>query len=153
MQEIRRAKVSQGLLSGKTYQQIARELEVTPATVSADVRKVMQRIEDRQYRSIREWRTLENWRLETMLVALWPLAVPLDEHGKPKNGAKLDLAAMDRILKIMDRRAKMLGLDALDGEKIALFQRLITALEEHGIKPVEFIDVTLKQIASGGIDG
>lgn len=60
-------------------------------------------------------RQLELARLDALLEALWPgatgaKAAPWEEDGRPES--EVDVERVDRVLKIMERRAKLLGLDA-----------------------------------------
>lgn len=90
---------------GATYRQIASGLNITVSSahkaVQVALRKTLQEPAD-------DVRALELERLDAML---WSLRRPLaDGH----------LGAIDRALKIMDRRAKLLGLDAPTKQQIAV---------------------------------
>lgn len=83
---------------GATYVQIAQELgykdhTAAVAAVKVALQKTLQEPAD-------ELRELECARLDTLLISIWPTA---------RRG---DLGAVDRVLKIMARRAELLGLDA-----------------------------------------
>ena len=83
---------------GLTYEQIAAELGMHDRS---GARKIVQRALDKTIQEpADELRRLEVERLDALLVAMWPAA----EAGKGY--------AVDRCLAIMDRRAKLLGLDA-----------------------------------------
>ena len=83
--------------AGATYEQIGQHLGVTKQRAAQMVREAMDA-------TIREpadnLRALEDQRLDDLLRGLYAQAV------------KGDLGAIDRILRIMERRAKLLGLDA-----------------------------------------
>lgn len=84
--------------SGVSYEDIARELgyrgrDGAHRAVSAALKRTLQEPAD-------ELRRLESERLDAMLFAIAPLV---------RRG---NLEAIDRALKIMERRAKLLGLDA-----------------------------------------
>ena len=84
--------------AGATFEAIARELGYQGPSgayraVMAGLRKTLQEPAD-------ELRTLEVERLDALMLGLWTVA------------RKGSLEAIDRILKIMARRAKLLGLDA-----------------------------------------
>lgn len=84
--------------SGKTYQKIADQLGVTKATAYNRVQRALAAI---PYEAVEEYRRIEGDRLDAMLeVALTSVLI----DGKVHN--------VERVIQIMDRRAKMLGLDA-----------------------------------------
>lgn len=99
--------------AGVSYQRIAETLGYKDSSgawraVKAALKKTLQEPAD-------ELRTLEIERLDAMLSAIWA-SVKQGQYG-----------AQDRALKIMERRAKLLGLDApvkqditSDGEKITV---------------------------------
>lgn len=68
-----------------------------------------------------ELRTLEVERLDELLKGLWATATAGDT------------TAVDRVLKIMERRAKLLGLDA--PSKIDITERVRVLAEEMGMDP------------------
>lgn len=73
-----------------------------------------------------ELRTLELERLDAMLRSLWVRAT---------NAKGADLGAIDRVLKIMERRAKLAGLDAPSRINVAMMVE--TAADELGLTPDE----------------
>jgi hypothetical protein len=85
-------------LAGASYEQIARQLEYRSVSsahdaVQAGMAAAMQDPDS-------EIRRMELDRLDVLLVGLWP---------KARRG---DVAAVDRVLKVMERRSRYLGLDA-----------------------------------------
>lgn len=101
--EKRRATVASNILAGLNYRDIAAGLKVSIGTVARDAKIVMERWKSEAVATREEYIATENRRLDTLIRALWDSA----QDGK--------LGAVDRILAIMDRRAKMLGLDAKVG--------------------------------------
>lgn len=93
----RRKKALALRLGGATLTDIAETLGVSIGTVHNDIRKCLSDIPRAE---ADELRSQEVARLDKLQGACWPLAL----------GG--DLAAIDRAVKIIDRRAKMLGLDA-----------------------------------------
>lgn len=85
-------------LAGATYVQIARELGY--ASHTSAMRAVDQGMATRISESAEQVRTQELARLDALLLGLWPAA------------RKGDTAAVDRVLRVMERRAHYLGLDA-----------------------------------------
>jgi transposase-like protein len=85
---------------GASYDQIARAIGITRSAACKAVRRVLARIAREASEDAAELRALEQQRLDALLAAVWPRA------------AKGDLAAVDRALRIAERRARLLGLDA-----------------------------------------
>ena len=83
-------------LAGKSYETIASELEY--ASKSGAYKAVMSAIKKTLQEPADELRKVEAERLDAMLAVLW------DKKDKP--------LYVDRILRIMERRARLLGLDA-----------------------------------------
>ena len=109
-------------LTGKSYTEIAHTLGVSEAQAWWDVKKELDRERARSEKKVPKVRKLELERLDRMLEKLWPLAttgIPiLDAKGNPvkdKHGeifVRIDKLAVDRVIKIMERRAALLGVDA-----------------------------------------
>lgn len=96
--------------SGLTYERIAR---LCGYSDPSSCRHAIQRELDRVIvQNIEEWRNDHISRLEMLHEKIWPLAVP-DEDGK-----KVSLFAVDRLLAIAEREAKLLGLDAKADDNI-----------------------------------
>lgn len=87
-------------IAGATYAQIGAQLGVTRQAAYKMVARVLERTRNDADTGANELRRLETERLDALQVALWGLA------------SKGDAGAIDRILKIMERRARLLGLDA-----------------------------------------
>ena len=86
---------------GLTHRAIAARLGVAPATAYRRIRHALDEINERNVEEAASLRDLEVMRLDEMQAALWEQAV--DE---------CDTRAIDRVLRIMERRARLLGLDA-----------------------------------------
>jgi len=71
-----------------------------------DVMAELKRIQDQTSEETMEIRTLELERLDRMQAALWDDVVRANPAGPERD------AAIDRVLKIMQRRSALLGLDA-----------------------------------------
>lgn len=77
------------------------------------VRALAQR-RDEQAAEASVYRQEENERLDALLEAVWPRATtpsPLFDKDGNIIGKELDMRAIDTVLKLMDRRAKLNGLD------------------------------------------
>lgn len=120
--EERRKHVSANLLAGISYRQMAEALEVSIGTISNDVKIILGRWQREQIQNTAGWVALELQRLDRAAVAIWPDVL----DGK--------LQAIDRLLKIMERRAKLLGLDGpiqiagKDGKDLLPIADLVRAL-------------------------
>ena len=95
----RKERVLQFKLSGLRQCQIADQEGITEAAVSKIVKKINKDLNDNNENMSLEMRTIENARLDRLTQTLWPGAL---------RGAK---SAIDQVIKIMERRAKMNGLD------------------------------------------
>ena len=83
---------------GATYQQIADTLNY--ATAAGALKAVRAGLRATLQEPAAELRTLELERLDALLRGIWPRAI------------RGEVTAIDRVLKIMGRRAELLGLDA-----------------------------------------
>lgn len=95
-------------LRGLSYREIGRQLGVTEQRVHQIIQKELKILTERLNSNVEELRTIEDERLNVMLRALMPKAVRGEE------------AAIDRVLRIMDRRAKFYGLDTPVKQQIEL---------------------------------
>lgn len=104
---------------GESFESIAHHLGVTPKTVAVWVREA---IRDIPKEAADDLRALELARLDAVLAPQMRLALAGDSY------------AVDRVLKIMERRAKFLNLDAQSTEGIQavnnLLDRLVLGTEE-----------------------
>jgi hypothetical protein len=85
---------------GWSYRRIAEKLDVSVSTAHDDVHHALKELNELERTEAAELRRLELERLDIALAAVMPQV----EQGR--------LLAVDRLLSIMDRRAKFLGLDA-----------------------------------------
>jgi len=86
--------------AGAGYQVIGDQLGMTASGAYRAVMRSLKKLNEKISEEALEVRRLELERLDAMLIALWPQA------------RKGNQGAVDRVLRIMDRRAKFLGLDA-----------------------------------------
>lgn len=86
--------------AGRSYREIARQVGIGVASAHRLVAAAIAEARTTVQEDVVELRALELSRLDGMLGGLWPEA---------RRG---NLGAVDRVLKIMERRAKLLGLDA-----------------------------------------
>lgn len=86
--------------SGANYRQIGDHLGVTPQAAHKMVKRVMAMLAKLAKEDAEAVRQMELDRLDAMLMGLWP---------KARKGNE---GAVDRVIRIMQRRADMLGIDA-----------------------------------------
>jgi hypothetical protein len=98
--EQRKHYVMQLRLQGLAPTEIAEKLHVNVNTVHADLRHAVLSVQQRATLETEQLREIELMRLDKLQQPYWTRAL------------KGDVDALDRVLKIMERRAKMLGLDA-----------------------------------------
>lgn len=106
--EMRRKAVAANLTAGLTYRDMAEVLDVSLATIAGDVKIIVGRWQREQVANIDDWIQIELHRLDRLLNGLWTTA----------SDGQLD--AIDRVLKIMERRARLLGLDKRVAQSIEL---------------------------------
>ena len=97
---LRRAKALLLRKAGMTYEQIGEMMGCTRQNAHQLVTKALQEIRIKGEQDAEEIKLLELERLDTFFMGLW------------QNAKKGNVQALDRALKIMERRAKLLGLDA-----------------------------------------
>lgn len=110
--------------AGATYDAIAKRLGVTDAAVIKMVRNLLAETARQPADDVRE---LELHRLDTMILGLWQQA---------RSG---DVQAIDRVLKIMDRRASYMGLDAPKQVRVDIVERVRQYAAMFGIDPEEAV--------------
>ena len=89
--------------AGATYREIGNALGISDVGAAKALRRAIRKLNERTVEQAAVVRRLELERLDRMQLALWNRATDI------KNP---DLKAVDRVLKIMDHRAKLLGLYA-----------------------------------------
>jgi hypothetical protein len=87
--------------AGATYDQIAEKTGLAREGARLAVSRALKSLAEATTEAAEEVRQLELDRLDAMLLGLWQKA----QRG--------DTAAIDRVLKIQERRARLLGLDAV----------------------------------------
>lgn len=87
-------------IGGASARAIAEQLGITERGVRKAIRRAMDRIRSEGDENAEQYRDLQLERLDKMLLAVWSDAI------------KGIYGAVDRVLKIEDRRSRLLGLDA-----------------------------------------
>lgn len=133
-----RKKSSPAMLEAKQRQHQALELRLAGATLEAIAGKLGYHDSAAAYKAIQvvmaenvaapsaELREIEVRRLDKLIFAIWPAAM------------KGDLGAVDRVLKIAERRARLLGLDA--PLQIALNDSIRAMAREEGLTDEDAAD-------------
>lgn len=103
--ENRRRKVASNIAAGLNYRAMAEALNVSIGTIASDVKALLKQWQKEQLPDTESYVVAELQVLGRVQNAIW---------GKVTDG---DLGAVDRLLRIMDQRAKYLGL--YQPEKIA----------------------------------
>ena len=88
---------------GATFEQIATKLAY--ADRSHAFKAITNLLNSQEVEAVEDYRKLELMRLDSLELALSP-------QLQTGNGKSINFGAIDRVLKIMERRAKLLGLDA-----------------------------------------
>ncbi len=100
--------------AGKTYEQIGAALGVSGPGAYQIVMRVLKQMNAEMADGLPEVSRLEVERLDALLAVAWPLAIGGQytdpDTGETKQRAP-DPAWLDRVVKITERRAKMLGID------------------------------------------
>lgn len=86
--------------AGHSYREIGRQLGISHVQAEKDVTRVLAELNAQATETAESWRRLELERLDALWVGIWRQAL----SGHP--------LAVASALKIMERRAKLLGLDA-----------------------------------------
>jgi predicted transcriptional regulator len=97
----RRPKVVALRKAGYTQREIASQLGVVVSTVSKDLKFSLEEFRAATAEEIAEMRDIDNARIEEMIKGLWV---------KAKNG---QVTSIDRMVKLLERRAKLNGLDGV----------------------------------------
>ncbi|MEV5819285.1 hypothetical protein AB0L22_08930 [Micromonospora haikouensis] len=121
----RRAKNVALRMAGKSWAAIAAELDYgSPGAACQDFSRALEASIAEQHRSVELYREEELQRLDMLLAEAWAVlkrqhvtvshgrVIRDEETDKPLIDDGPTLAAIDRVLKIQERRAKYLGLDA-----------------------------------------
>lgn len=105
----RRHAIIQATLAGFDHEQIARQVGVTPATVSRTLAKVMERWENDDQRSVQQLREMQVRRLERLVTAVWSEAI-----GSTKDGVRRppNLKAVAEIRNLTLAQARLAGTEA-----------------------------------------
>lgn len=111
--------------AGRTYREIGKEIGVSHEAARKLVERGMQALRDLSKESCEEWRALETERLDALWAGLWPSA------------STGDTQAVSQALRVMERRAKLLGLDLAGKEQADQLANAISGLHFMGLEDNE----------------
>jgi hypothetical protein len=112
--------------AGASYRAIAAQLNISEKTAHQDVQRALRALAEIEHASAEEYRTMELLRLDALTLEasrILRATHPLISGGKVLSGFTVDgkaigltddgpkLQAIDRLLRIAERRARLLGLD------------------------------------------
>ncbi|MFI2620379.1 hypothetical protein [Streptomyces sp. NPDC018584] len=86
----------------------------TRGAATKDMIRALEQRRDEEAAAVSAYRQQENERLDALLAAAWPRATspsPVFNKDGEIVGEELDMRAVDTVLRLMDRRAKLNGLD------------------------------------------
>lgn len=138
----RRAEAVQMRIAGATYEQIAEALGYSGRNAAyVDITRALEASVTEQHRAAEVLRQEELMRLDVLWVEVW--AVLKREHVTVSNGRLVRgddgqplrddgpvLQAVDRLLRILERRAKYLGLDAPTKHEVLTLDAIDRAIQE-----------------------
>ena len=117
-------------IGGASYRQIGQALQIEPSTAMRAVFRGLDKIREEVRENASQYVQLQLERLDKMLLAVWP-SVTKGSYG-----------AIDRALRIEERRARLLGLDAAEEALVDWRRRL----EEQDIPASAVFEKLVKYI-------
>jgi hypothetical protein len=133
--------------AGANLQTIADELGISVPSVHNSIKRYIERINKYSEQEAVELRRLQLERLDTMLLGIW---------DKAQSGG---LRAIDRVVKIETRRAKLLGLDEPEkrdittgGEPLIPHDAVVLTQEQLRQLPDDAIQAIRSLLASAALD-
>lgn len=114
----RRSKVLQMTIAGKDTRSIAEEFGVSHTTIAKDIKAALKAAEEGMLTGASELRRIQHLRIIQAIDAVWMMV---------KGG---DLDAISTLIRLSDREAKLLGLDA--PQRIDIRKRIEERAREQG---------------------
>ena len=128
----RRGLVLQLRLAGYTYQEIATQLGIGLATVNRDLHKALKFFDADHEEKARELKAIDTARIEEIIKGIWT---------KCKGG---NLMAIDRLTRLLERKAKLHGLDG----PIKIAPTMPDGVDPYTLLTDDQLDAELRLIAS-----
>ena len=115
----RRVKAIELRKAGLSYRQIGEQLEVSEQQAWRDVKKALADLAEMEQDHAREYRQLELERLDALLSPLWLRARGrrIQHDDGTVEDVPPDYAAVDRVMRLMEARRRLLGLDVQPEDK------------------------------------
>lgn len=133
----RRIKALELRKAGQSYRAIGRALGISYQQALRDVTHVLDDLNAQATDTAERYRRLEVERLDALLDPLWPSAI--GGH----------LRAQEMVLRIMERRAKLLGLDAPLQHEVLVRQQAERLAAELGLDPAEVLAEAERIVRAG----
>ena len=137
-QEERRIKAFELRKAGISFRQIGEQLGVSEATAHKDVHAVLKRLAKQAEGKALEYRQLEAERIDALMAPLWTKArgrrIVDPQTGQVVEDIPPDYQAVGQVLNLMNRRARLMGLDAQPEEnKTAVTIRVVYGDEDRKV--------------------
>ncbi len=115
----RRVKSLELRKAGLGYRQIGEQLDVSEAQACRDVQRALADLAEMEQDHAREYRQLELERLDALLSPLWLRARGrrIQHDDGTVEDVPPDYAAVDRVMRLMEARRRLLGLDVQPEDK------------------------------------
>lgn len=121
-------------LSGLSILEISKDMNLTYKTIQDNLKAVVMELDVTRFVEVEMTKDLT--RLENMFRIAYERATGV---GGKTDGQEPDIAWMDTAIKILDRKAKLLGLDA--AKKIDIYAMIETWARKEGLDPEDVITV------------
>jgi hypothetical protein len=121
-----------------SWQQIAKFLEIPVEQVQAYVRQEVQRLGAAELRNVEVARTFQVEQIDAMIAGIYDPATGTSLSGNP---VPVKLEAIDRMVKLLDLKAKLLGLNA--PTRIDLDARIVVMAQQMGADPDELREIAV----------
>src|SRR3990172_1159922 len=112
---------------GLNYSQISQRFGVSPGRVGDLIRQYANEIRIKGLRTVAEYRQVQLERIQTAYASIWP------------NILRGRVDAINTMIRLMEREAKLLGLDA--PTKVDITARIVALAQAEGIDPDEAIEI------------
>lgn len=149
----RRTRVMELRVAGHSLRQIAAQVGVSLRTVQDDIEAVFTKLNEQQIKNAQIWRAIHMQRLEEMYRPLHKRIV-----GTPEEPGTANTKDVEAVIKILERQAKLLGLDITSKIDINLLNKALSLLEANGQNPKLFIMNVIDELLGrpalqDGLDG
>ncbi len=137
----RKARAYSLSLAGWNYREISMDIGVSPQQVGKYIRGALANVEDLSAAQTAELRQIQFDRIQALFKKVW---------AKVATGKDL-LSAVQTAIRLLEREAKLMGLDA--PTKVDITAKVRAMAREEGFDPDDAVDVAFKEIRAGGSSG